>query len=309
MSRSKNRARAAPQPKENFEPPIVAPIELSAEVLAAREEADAQSAQLAQIIDPRIEGHLVTYRTMLDTLIEAHRNIAETMDFDLGGRTRWAAIWDVSGRCLGLCNSLLTQLQGGFASEVVPTLRAIHEADLLLSVLTGPGEEGLLRQWLDDAHYVKEVTARNAAARIEKPLIALMKKEGIELLGDQTELGGQVYDILSKVAHNMRVGFAESVSVELRKFAYGPHPDPRQRAVHVEFSGQIVEEVTLLVGRAFATRFLGRQWYEETIKPLLAALEAVRQEMPVDPETVHGLMVRSWVAPDGSVHPVRPVVL
>src|SRR2546429_2080067 len=101
MSRPKNRTKASnTQPKENFEPPIVAPIELSPEVRAAREEADAQSAQLAEAINPRIEGHLVTYRTMLDTLIEAHRSIGDTMDFGLGGRTRWTAVWEVSGRCL-----------------------------------------------------------------------------------------------------------------------------------------------------------------------------------------------------------------
>jgi hypothetical protein len=76
--------------------------------------------------------------------------------------------------------------------------------------------------------------------------------------------------------------------------------------VHVEFGGQLVEEVTLLVGRAFATRFLGRQWYEDTIKPLLAALKAVREEMPVDPLTVRSLPVRSWVGPSGEARTASP---
>jgi hypothetical protein len=307
MSRSKRRAKTAEmRAKEDFEPPIVVRRELSADVIEARVEAESQSAQLAEIIHSRIEGHLVTYRTMLNALIDAHRSIGETMDFGLGGRTRWTAVWEMSGRCLALTNCLLTQLEGGFASEVVPTLRAIHEADLLLTTLNGPGEESLLSQWLDDERYIKEASARNAAARIEKPVIALMKKQGIELQGDQTQLGGQVYDILSKVAHNMRGGFAESVSVPLHRFSYGPHPDPRERAIHVEFGGQMVEEVVLIVGGALSTRFLGRQWYEATIKPLLAALKAVRDEMPVDPQSVRSLRVRSWIRPDGSVPPALP---
>jgi hypothetical protein len=278
-------------PAENFEPPIVAPVALPDAIIAAREQADADSKELAAIITPRIQGHLVTYRMVLDALIEAHQRIADTMDFDIGGRTRWTAVWETSGRCLGLCNCLIAQLQGGFASETVPTLRAIHEADQLLAVLIGPGEEQLLRQWLDDTNYVKVVTARAAAARIEKPYIAELKKRGIELEGDQSALSTEIYDVLSKPAHNMRVGFAESVSSELRRFSYGSHPDPRQRAVHVEYAGQLVEEVTLLVGRAFATRFLGRGFYEETIKPLLVAINAVRDEMPIDPVTVHSIAI------------------
>jgi hypothetical protein len=238
-------------------------VDLSREVIALRKQAESDYRQLAEILTPRIEGHPITYRHVLDVLVEAHRRIADTMDFGFGRATRWAAIWEMSGRTIGLCNALLAQLRSGLASEVVPTLRAIHEAAQLLTVLVGPGEERILRQWLNDTTYINTAKARSAVARIERPIIALMKKQGITIEGDPTDLGAQIYDLQSKAAHNMRIGFAASVSLPLRTFSYGPHPDPRQRAIHVEYAGQVIEEVTLRVGSALATRFLGRTFYED----------------------------------------------
>ena len=45
----------------------------------------------------------------------------------------------------------------------------------------------------------------------------------------------------------------------------------------------------LASGIAPGTRFLGPDFYRNTVQPLQAALHAVRDEMPLDPETVHAL--------------------
>jgi hypothetical protein len=276
-------------PATDLEPPIRKLEALPSEIVLLRAESKRRNDELAKVLTPRIEGHLLTFRTIIDELIAAHQRIADTMEFGIDGHTRWTAVWEMSGRCLGLCNALLVQLREGFASEVVPTLRSIHEAAQLVTVLAGPGEQTLLRTWLENRTYLSAQRVRAAEARIEQPAVELLKKQGIRLAGDQQDLGQQVYGILSKPAHNMRIGFAESVTRPLRQFSYGPHPYPVQRAVHVEFGGQAIEDVALRVGRALAIRFLGRDFYNETVKPLLASLHAIRDEMPIDPPTVRRL--------------------
>jgi hypothetical protein len=281
--------RAAASAPDNFEPPIRAGLAVPGAVVHQRSLAKTEAERLTEILEPRIAGHLLVYREVVDTLATAHREIGETMDFDFQGRTRWASVWEMSGRCLGLSNCMLAQLEAGFASEVVPTMRSIHEACQLLTVVSGPGEEALLRRWLDDERYISAQQARAAERRIAKPFIQEMAARGIELKGDQFLLGREVYDMLSKPAHNMRGGFLESVSKSQRLFAYGPHPDPIQRAVHVEFGGQKIEEVALRLGGSLASRFLGRTFYVGTVEPLVASVKAVRNMMPVDPPSVRRL--------------------
>jgi len=217
------------------------------EIARLRDASDRRNNELAEILTPRIEGQLLTLRTIIEELIAAHRRIGDTMDFGIEDDTRWTAVWEMSGRCLGLCNALLIQLREGFASEMVPTLRAIHEAGQLLTVLAGPGEEKLLRTWLEDNTYISASKARAAEARIAKPALELLKKEGITSVGDQAALGQKGYDLLSKPAQNMRIGFAESIARGPRQFSYGPHPSPIQRAIHVGFGSQLIEEVAMRV--------------------------------------------------------------
>jgi hypothetical protein len=231
-----------------------------------------------------LEGHLLAYQATVDSLAEGHRQIAETMAFGMGARTRWTAVWEMSGRCLALSNCMLAQLRVGFGTEVVPTMRAIHEAGLVLTVVAGPGEENLLRQWLDDRRYIKAEAARRAEARIDKPYVAAINSASSQ------NLGAAIYAGLSKAGHNMRGSLLESFAPALRQFAYGPpHPNPRLVAVHVDYSGELIEEVALRVGAALGQRFLGRPWFDETVKPLIEGMEAIRRDMPIDPETVNAL--------------------
>jgi hypothetical protein len=182
----------------------------------------------------------------------------------------------------------MVQLRAGFASETAATLRSIHEATNLLTLMQGPGEETLLRRWLDGEH-IGAQTVRGAVNRIQRPMFAALRAAGVNVRGNQHELTTGVYRLQSQAAHNTRIGFLESVSSDLRSYAYGPHPDAVTRAIHVEYGGQLLEEVVLVVGSALATRFLGADFYRDTIKPLVERIEAIRKTMPIDPPTVHRL--------------------
>jgi hypothetical protein len=258
------------------------------DVVQARLTAAAQRALLEAAIQPRIDGHLLVYDGVLDALANAHARIANTLDFGLGADTRWAAVWEMSGRCIALSRCAMAQLRAGFASETVPTLRSIHEATRLLSLVRGPGETNLLRRWLR-ADHIGAQRVRSAVHRIERPIVAQMRAEGINVDANLYELGQQVYEVLSAPAHNTREGFRESVSTPLRTFAYGPHPDPVTRAVHVDYGGELLEEVLLVVGISLGTTFLGPDYFRDEIQPLQQQLHAIRDQMPVDPETVHGM--------------------
>jgi hypothetical protein len=50
-----------------------------------------------------------------------------------------------------------------------------------------------------------------------------------------------------------------------------------------------MEEVGMRVGAALAVRFLGPEFYSETVTDLLRGLRAVREAMPIDPPTVRRL--------------------
>jgi hypothetical protein len=126
-------------------------------------------------IQPRIDGHLVTYDGVLDELAQAHALIADTMDFGFRGQTRWAAVWELSGRCIALSRCAMAQLRAGFASETVPTLRSIHEATGLLSLVRGPGQTKLLRRWLNDEELGAQ-KVRSAVNQLEKPMLAEMRE-------------------------------------------------------------------------------------------------------------------------------------
>jgi len=180
----------------------------------------------------------------------------------------------------------MSQLRAGFASETLPTLRSIHEATNLLTVLRGPGEERMLRRWLDGDHLGAQAV-RSAVNRIQQPVLTQLRNAGEEVRGNQHQLTTQLYSILSQGAHNTRNGFLESVSVPLRHYAYGPHPDPVTRGVHVEYGGQLLEEVVIVVGSVLATTFLGPDFYAQTIRVLQTQIQAVGEALPLDPPTLH----------------------
>jgi hypothetical protein len=251
--------------------------QLPGDVARLREAARAEQAMMDAIFRPAIEAHLEVYERVIGSLITTHRAIADDTDLEIRGDTRWSAIWELAGRCLAIARVVLHDLRGGFASEAAGSLRALHEAVQLLSALAFHEEEDAVRRWLA-GEYVPPRDAREIQGRQQALALERMREAGIEPEGgDVVQLGRDIYSSMSEMAHHQRGGFLESISEELREFAYGPHPDARTRGSHVDFAGELLEEVLLVVGDAFAD-ILDREYYREIVPPLQAELERIRRQ-------------------------------
>jgi hypothetical protein len=265
---------------ENPFEPQLGRRDLPAETIRLRDLADEQMALITVEIQEGIDAHLAAYRHVVDSLIHTHEEIAERSDIDLEAETRWVATWELSGRCLAVSRVLLHDLQGGFAAEAVGTLRALHEAVQLLSALAFHLEDDAARCWLA-GEWIRPKDARKIQGRKQELALERMAEAGIEPEGgDIMALGQEIYSHMSESAHHQRGGFRESVAVALRRFAYGPHPDPTVRAAWVDYAGELLEEVTLVVGDAFAD-MVGREYMLEYVRPLQASLVAVRESYPL----------------------------
>ena len=266
-------------PLPDLEPPIHARA-LPAEVAALRGVADAQAARVEAELQPRIDRHIAVYQEAVDALIAMHRALADDTDLELGAHTRWAAVWEMSGRCLAIGNVLLHDLRGGFASEAIGTLRALHEASQLLSALSFHEEEEVVRRWLA-GEYIRPREVRDVQRRNQELALQRMAEAGIEPEGgDIVQLGREIYGLLSEGSHHQRSVMRESMAPAIRRFAYGPHPDARNRASHVDYAGELLEEVIIIVGDAFAD-ILGRDFYVQRVRPLQEALARVWEEAPL----------------------------
>ncbi len=270
-------------PLPDLEPPISVRL-LPSEIAGLREIADAQAAHFDAELQPLIDRHIAVYQEVVDALIVEHRALADDTDIELGTNTRWAAMWGMSGRCLAISNILLHDLRGGFASEAIGTLRSLHEASQLLWELSYHEEEDVVRRWLG-GEYIRPVTARAVQRCTQELANERMAKAGVEPEGgDIAELGSQIYDHLSKGSHHRRSAMAESMAPALRRFAYGPHPDARKRGSYVDYAGELLEEVIIIVGDAFAD-IRGRDFYAEQVRPLQEALVRVRKEAPLSEQS------------------------
>lgn len=268
-----------PEPLPGLEPPIHTRL-LPADVAALREIANAQAEHFDAELQPRIDTHIAVYQETVNALIVVHRALADETDIELGADTRWAAIWEMSGRCLAISNVLLHDLRGGFASEGIGSLRALHEASQLLSALSFHEEEEVVRRWLA-GEFIRPREARDVQRRKQALALQRMAEAGVEPEGgDVAELGRDIYSTLSEGSHHQRSVMAESMAPALRRFAYGPHPDARNRASQVDYAGELLEEVIIIVGDAFAD-ILGRDFYVQQVRPLQEALAQVREEAPL----------------------------
>lgn len=194
-----------------FEPPVNAQ-DIPPEVAAKRQTAEEQQAWLDPQAQPSIEAHIRAYADAIETIIVAHRAVADRTDIEIGGETRWSAIWELAGRCLAICRVLVHDLRGGFASEAIGTYRTLHEASQLLAAVTFHEEDEALRRWLA-GDWVRPREARAVAGRKQALALGRMKELRVEPVGgDVVELGAEIYDLLSKAAHHRRGGFPESFS-------------------------------------------------------------------------------------------------
>ena len=254
--------------------------DLPREVVGQREAAAALHDAERVGLQPAIDAHLAAYDAVIDDLVSTHRSIADTTDLDIADDTRWAAMWLLSGRCLAIARVLIHDMRGGFASEAIGSVRALHEANQLLMALSFRKEDADLKKWLA-GEWVRPKTARQVIGRIQQWIEEQARESGIEPEpGDLVELGRDLYDNLSQIAHHCRDGLRDSFSPTLRNFAYGPHPSAGIRASYVNYVGEQLEETLLMVGDSFAS-LLGRWYYAKKVKPLQQQLKAVRERFPL----------------------------
>jgi hypothetical protein len=262
-----------------LEPPVQA-RDLPAEVAALRREVVEAHRYLNTVLQPKIDGHISAYRYAIDVVIAIHRDIGDSTDIDIRAPTRWSAIWELSGRCLAICQVVMHDVEGGFTSEAVGSLRALFEATALLGAVTFHEEDDAVRRWLD-GDSIRPKEARAAMGRKEQLALGRMREAGIEpTRRGPGEVGGQIYDLLSAPAHHRRNGFPETVSADLREFTYGPHPNAEVRAQYVAYAGELIETALLVVIDS-SGGIIGRDAVRDALPAMQRGLERVREEYPL----------------------------
>jgi len=260
--------------------PEIHGAELSDDVRAARALAESSFGESEAYWRPSIEAHLAAYADSIDVLVGHHRDIADRTDIEIGADTRWSAIWELGGRCLAIARVVLHDMRGGFASEADGNIRSLHEAVQLLAAVAYFREDDALRRWLA-GKWIRPAEVREIHERQQEYADDVMRQQGLEPEGGNLrELGAQIYSVLSTSAHHERGGFPESLSPKLRQFAYGPHPEAERQAAHLNYVGELLEEVVLVVGAAFRDIIRG-DFYAEVVQPLQARLHEVRAAYPL----------------------------
>ena len=243
-------------------------------VVRARREWEAGAANLDLALQPLIDDLVNVCRLTLGVLAGMHCELADRTDLDLSAETRWLAIWEISGHSIALANALVDQVEDGHTVELGGTTRALLEA-LALALAMAGGDEALVRRWLR-GDYVKPKEASVGRRQLYERFTGDQTRRGepIELhpeyrarraglaeLGIDADRGmagvldsisGRVYGALSKIAHNTRAAIAPEVSVSLRRFSYGPHPDARVRLRYAIESIAHVKTTILDIGTAIA---------------------------------------------------------
>jgi hypothetical protein len=259
--------------------------DLPPEVKALREEHRDQDAQLREIVKPRAEAHIAACRIVANDLQKLHQQIADTTDLDLDGYSRASAVWLLAGRCLGLHEVLIVQAEAGVDNEALVLGRALHEAcNILMAFLADPEEEELVRLWLDDDgkhRYVKQGAARAAQDRYEASLNKAMADAGLPPLGNTKALKEDLYDRMSRTAHNRRSSCVSSLWKEGRKMAYGRAPSALRWASAVEWTSSMTVEVVNSVGDALRSFYQGNFFVKE-MAPLVQSIDAIQKTCPLD---------------------------
>jgi hypothetical protein len=281
-----SRRYGPPAMSHELQPPVRRQ-QLSAEVRHARAREDEIRKKNDAELAPAIEAHFTAYDAVLAELEEAHRRVPDSTDVDLVGQTRPAATWAVCGRSISLGLATVSLLRAGFALDVIPTVRTLHETNRLLEALRSRGSDGLLRDWLTDARWVghKRVLAVRDAA--EQEMRVDMIKQGIRPPAATMDATKAFYERLSEFAHNRRRHLVDAISPELRQMPLGPHPDIRVRAATVGFAGDFIAE-TVTVGGAALADLLGREWFVNRFNRTFHALQELQRKIPLDPATVAG---------------------
>lgn len=264
-------------PPEDLNPPL-RPFAtgIPDSVLETRRRRNEQDGRTRLVYESRIEAHITFHRGVLEYLTNLHQWVADTYDFDVKANTRLAALWEMAGRCLGIARLILDSLQLGYTAEVLHLGRAVHEANRLLNTFHMQGEDAIVRRWLA-GEYVSPGECRQAEERFDQFLAEEMKKRGHEPIGiERGELSRDMYKKLSEAAHHRRKWTEDVVFVEERAMFTGPTSDYYRRAATVSSLVLVVEETVIGVGDSISQVIPDRQWYTNSIKPLIETFATLR---------------------------------
>ncbi len=240
-------------------------------------ERQAQTDQtLRRRFESACEAHILARREALDALERVHQELADEWDLDVVGDTRPAAIWQMSGRCIGIARLVLDALALGYTAEVMHLARALHEASRLSDALGDPDEPQLLRRWLAD-EYISPTDVRKAEERYEQRVSVAAEKPQ---LGRTARLTRSIHKQHSEAAHHQRRWTQDAVSPVLRVMFRGPIDVWERRIGTMSAMLLVVDEGITSIGEALH-RFYGGQWYGENVDPRLASFAALRAEQPL----------------------------
>lgn len=214
----------------NLEPPPAGPP-FDPAVKAVRV-ADAEANERNWLrLGPAVAAHLDGYTAAVSELELAHRTVANETTLDLTAPDRPAALWLVSGRCIGHAKAVLELLRLGYTTEVVPVLRSLHEANRTLSALARDDE--ILEVWTRDRKHVNWNRILASIDRWEQEARQAMLREGVQPPRPTKSYMKQLYGWFSEFMHHRRQHLVDQVSVSGRLMPLGSHPDARVRATFV----------------------------------------------------------------------------
>ena len=276
--------------------PIAKPLEfreLSEDVKRLREAQRKHDELLEQVLRPAVAAHVTACRGALEWAKAQHLRVVEVTDLDPASHTIAAAIWLLAGRCLGLLEALWIQVEGGIDNEALITGRAIHEATQVLFVMTDPESEAQVRVWLADEGkygYVTASAARKAQEAFDVRLAAAMKEMGAEPLDSQAAraISADLYDRMSRTAHNRRSSCLNSYWTDGREMAYGVHDSPLRRAGATAWGQTMTVEVVQVVGDALG-QFYEQGFYFRAVQPVVEGLAEVEANAPINERTMNAL--------------------
>lgn len=275
-------------PTEPLVEETISRVPISVKVRQLREGERARDERLEPIIAPRIAAQRTANRLALDQLEAWHREVGEQTNLDLVGYSRGSAIWLLGGRLLGLSEAFWVQIDAGITNEMAVTSRAIFEAASILPLFRNSDEEEIVRLWLDDDgkyRYVKMKEAQRAQQRFEEQLSEKMEEIGLPTLESSIDKGDEMYDRLSRFVHNRRSVCVDSLWERGREMAYGRNPSILRRASAVEYGGTVTVQVVQVVGSALET-FRGQHFFSKEVLPLVAGIEAARDDSPLDERSI-----------------------
>lgn len=229
-------------------------------------------------LESAIEAHIAAHLMAIDYLEECHQWVADHWDFDLDGESRPAAIWQMSGRSIGIARLICDSLRLGYTAELLHLARALHEADRLIDVFALAEGTELLRKWLADEgnEWVRPGEVRKALDAFEDRLAARMRELGLPELEKAQDKSRFMYEHQSQAAHHRRQWSQDAVLPELRTMIRGPSTHWERRAITTAAMLAVVEEAIMSVGDGLSP-FFPDGWYADRVRPLLDALEAMRR--------------------------------